>query len=324
MNYFKIIGLASIISGSPLSSVANSQEASFDNWRYSPNAKSKKVLGVPVTGPNRFCGQLRWSFEEQGINPISFRQLGAYAPGQELPEQLTEENCTADQLLATIHDPIISNNPPGIVQVPDVRLQNIPLRDVPKIAGILQGGTTGLRTELEKAPQIPANPFPVYASESSSDITLGKWASAKGVLKYRCQADGSAIVKASFSNLIGNGVYSMWAIFKTTLPNGITADLPVPFGGVPNALVPNQNGRAKFERKIPFCPNDETSDGSLLLWVALAYHSDSSLYAGVPDAADLNATFIDKNGIGYESTLSLMVHHEQLAFPINFTSVIQE
>lgn len=286
------------------------------------------VTGVPATGPNRFCGELLWSFEEQGITPLSFRQVGAYDPYSDLPEKLTPENCTYDQKLATIHDPILSFDPPGpapaVVQKPDERLENIPLRDVPRTVGITNGGTTGLRTKVGAAASSSANPFPVYISEPSEALTLGEWASARGKLKYRCRADGTAVVSARFSNLIKNGVYTVWGVWRTTLPNGATVSLPSPFGGLPNAVVPNDRGRASFRRELPFCPELATEDDSLLLWVALAYHSDSAIYGGVPEHADVVTQFTGEDGNVFSSPLSLLMHHEHLAFPINFTSRIRQ
>lgn len=281
------------------------------------------VNGVPVTGANQYCGQQRWTFDDQDIQVFSFRQVARYAPGQEFPEVLTPYNCEDDAILASTHDPQLSFDPPGppgpITSAPDSRLENIPLRDVPKNAGILQGGTAGIRNFIEKPAQVPVNPFPVVQASGSDPITLGDWSKATGKMNFRCKADGSATVTVRMRNLVPNGVYSMWGIWKTPLPIGIFVDLPVPFGGLPNAIVPDDRGNAVFKRDLAFCPSSPTGDGSQLLWVTAAYHSDGSLYGGVPDAANVKPTFVDAFGDVFESTLSLMVHHEHLAFPVNFT-----
>ncbi len=297
----------------PLAHIAHAEQGS----------RSGIVKGVVVTGANDYCGKAIWSFEDQGINATQIRQLGAYDAGGERANLLDADNCKSDTVLASFHDPVLSFDPPGppgpITSEPDVRLQNIPLRDIPKVAGIFQGGTAGVRNFLGTATNTPVNPFPAISSAKEGDITFKDWSSAKGVLTYRCRADGTARVRVRMQNLIPNGVYSMWGIWKTPLPNGIFVDVPVAFGGVPNAIVPDSRGRVKFERDLAFCPGKETPDESTLLWVTAAYHSDSSLYAGVPDAANTTHTFVDKDGNAFDSNLGLMVHHEQLAFPINFT-----
>lgn len=294
------------------------RSAYYYKWR-----STQSVRGVPVTGPNQFCGQQRWSFEDQGVEPLRFRQVAAYAPGEQFPTALTQENCNSDVILASTHDPKLSFDPPGpppsITTAPDPRLENVPLRDVPKNAGILQGGTQGIRNFIEPATDFPVNPFPVVQAIDNDPITLGQWASATGRLTFRCRDDGSAKVRIRMRNLIPNGVYSVWGVWKTPLPNGIFVDLPVPFGGVPNAIVPDRNGRAVYVRELAFCPSDVTSDESQLLWVTAAYHSDGNLYGGVPDAANVTPTFISREGESFKSPLSLMVHHEHLVFPINFT-----
>jgi len=289
------------------------------------NSKSfSSVNGIPATGPNEFCGEPLWSFEDQGVSPLSFRQVGIHNTQGSTPGILTAQNCIGSQPLATIHDPVLSTDPPGpapaIVQKPDPRLENIPLREVPRTVGIARGGTDGRRATLGDAGTAPANPFPVFLSQPAEPITLQDWASARGRMFYRCSDDGTSFLTGQFRNLIGNGVYSVWGIFRTTLPSGAVVSLPVPLGGIPNAVVPNDRGQARFSRRLPFCPDNETADGSLLLWVAVAYHSDSALYGGVPDQADLVTRFIDQDGTEFESPLSLLVHHEHLVFPINITS----
>jgi|GEM_PF-1218718 len=318
--------LVSAVALSVLSTPALAQVDNKASSRQDQSIRSQTVQGVPVTGANQFCGQQRWSFEDQGLEVFSFRQLAQYDSDSSQPIILTEQNCDPSAILASTHDPVLSFDPPGpatpITDTPDPRLENIPLRDVPKNAGILQGGTAGIRNFIERPVQAPINPFPVVQALNSDPITLGDWQNARGSLSYHCRNDGTARVVVRMSNLIPNGVYSMWGVWKTPLPIGIFVDLPVAFGGLPNAIVPDSRGNATYVRTVSFCPSEETEDGSQLLWVAAAYHSDGNLYGGVPDAAGVKPTFVDKEGNVFESTLSLMVHHEHLAFPINITSTL--
>ncbi len=295
---------------------------------FEQSAQTVVIKGVPVTGPNRFCDTLLWSFEDQDIAPLDFPQVGAFVPGQERPDDLSGATCVADQILATIHDPVLSTDPPGpapaIVPEPDVRLQNIPLRDVPKAGGAFSGGLAGVRLLGQLTTESFQGPFPVYSSAPQEHVTLGKWAEARGKMRYQCNADGTAYLDASFDNLIANGLYSLWGIWRTPTPDGGVADVPAPFGGIPNAVSADGNGRARLSRTLPHCPSVPTANDSLVLWVTLAYHSDSALYGGVPDAGAMTATFVDTNGEQFESPLGLMMHHEQLAFPVNFTTSVAE
>ncbi|TDF39724.1 hypothetical protein EYS14_09470 [Alteromonadaceae bacterium M269] len=290
--------------------------------------KPVQVRGVPVTGTNRFCGQLLWTFEDQGVVPLSFRQVGAHHPGSERPDELTTDNCTSDQVLATIHDPVLSFDPPGpapaIVPAPDVRLENIPIRDVPRTPDGFQGGGAGVRTLLQSPDEAtnPSNPFPALLNQPSDQITLGDWASAKGRLSYTCRDDGTAEVSARFSNLVPNGLYSMWGIWRITIPFAGDITSASPFGGVPNVVTTNERGRARFSRELPFCPSEESEDGSLLLWVSVVYHADSAISAGVAETAGAVVQFVDVNGESFESTTSLMMNLANLSFPINITSTL--
>lgn len=299
---------------------------SGSGWRGSaayPGHVKARIEGVVVTGANTYCGKMLWSFEEQGIEPLSFAQLGAYTPDSELPDELTPQSCAENPLLATRHAEVLSVDL-ALVPRPDQRLENIPLRDVPKAAGALGDGLNGRRVKISPPVSSLQDPFPVYASNDGNDITLESWSAARGVFKYRCRKDGSARISATFSKLIPDGLYSLWGIWKTTIPNGPTVDLPGPLGGVPNVVVPDSRGHAKVVREVPFCPSMETPDGSLLLWATLAYHSDGAIYGGVPDEGARMVTFIEEDGTAFESSLGLMMHHEHIAFPINFTYTLNE
>lgn len=313
-----------------VSAATPSDSVSFDknsSYRYTGERfkhKRQRVRSVPVTGPNRFCGQLRWSFEDQDAEFLGFRQMGVHVPGATKSIALDEYNCTDDILLATFHDTSLSNDPPGpqgpAVQVPDERLENILLRDVPKVPSALEGGTSGVRQMIPRQQDVDGAQTLAYQSRPNNDITLGDWLRARGVLDYRCNAQGGANITVRYRNLLPNGVYTMWGVWRDITEDGARRAYPVPFGGVPNVVVPDSRGNAVLSRRVNFCPSEETDQGQLLLFVVLAYHSDAMVYGAVPEADGLLTQFIDADGQEFESTLSRLMHHDQLAFPINITS----
>jgi len=240
-----------------------------------------KVKGMPVTGVNEYCGQPIWRFPTIGAPvPQDFHgaAMGSYNPAPDATEALalSPSNCSDDLLLVSTTDLDFVVDLLGFPDM-DSRMKNIPFRDVAIIVD-----PSGLRDFIPST--IQRNPLPPSKNVPSDPITLGKWRMAKGDMKINCKADGTAKVKFKFKNLIPNGMYSMWAVWKTTPPGAdFPSPVPQPLGGVPNAVVSDKKGSAKFERMLAWCPMDPTPDGSEMLLVVLAYHSDGNIYGSVPE-----------------------------------------
>lgn len=189
---------------------------------------------------------------------IRATNLGEYNPGGELPIPLTPSNCVQDTVVATTTDTDFL----AATGSPDANpaMKNIPLRK-----NFIITGQDGSRSQLPSISQVPGNPLPPVSGEPNDTIILGKWLKARGKMLIHCRANGKATIKASFHNLIPNGVYIMWGVWTTNPPG--PPIVPVPFGGVPNVLIPDQQGNVTYYRKLAACPKDVTQDGSRLMFV---------------------------------------------------------
>ncbi len=272
------------------------------------------IQGVAATGINDLCGLPLFTLQVPDGFPATTHAtlLGEYNPDGELPFPLSPTNCDDDIIVATTTDLafLARTGMPDI----DTRLKNIPLREVP-----VTSGSDGSRSMIPTLDSVPGNALPVTKSNPNDVITLGNWLKAGGNMRIKCRADGSAKVNFKFHNLIPYGVYSVWGIWNTTPPNAPQARIvPIPLGGIPNAMVPDGRGRAKFSRELASCPKDVTPNGSILLFVDLAYHSDSNLTGAFPQIAGAPANFKDKDGTEFSSPLVPgAVTHDHVLFLIS-------
>jgi hypothetical protein len=258
--------------------------ANHDNSRYF------YAFGHAATGINDFCGQPIFSLDvPAGFNPLFHASVvGEHDPIGPLPIPLSPTNCDEDIVLATYTDANFLN----AVGLPDIddRIKNIPLKQVPVI-----NNPTGSRGQLPALGNVPGNAFPPTKSDPNETITLGDWLEAFGQMKLVCREDGTAKIKLKLRNLIPNGVYSVWGLWNT-VPPGVSGGriVPLPLGGVPNAIVPNRWGRVNFSRELASCPKDVTPDGSIMMFIDVAFHSDNNLsgifpqIVGTPTAFNLN------------------------------------
>ncbi|MGH8549254.1 MAG: hypothetical protein ACRERU_11780 [Methylococcales bacterium] len=279
-------------------------------------ARNVVIHGDPVTGINRLCGLPVFSLPVPAGVPdtAGATNLGEYNPGGALPIDLSPTNCSDDIVLATDTDPGFLAAI-GLADV-DPRVKNIPLRQNFVITGL-----DGSRSMVPSLDQVPGNALPPTRSNPNDPITLGQWLSTRGVMRIRCGAGGQNIVQAVFSNLIPNGVYTMWGVWNTTPPGAPSARIvPVPLGGIPNALVPDRRGNASFFRELASCPIDVTDDGSILMFITLAYHSDSDLNGAVPEIGTAPATIHAPDGTVFSTTFGPgAVTHDAIEFLINGT-----
>lgn len=284
--------------------------ADEEHWR---SGRTLSVNAVPATGPNRMCDKPLFLLPKPFPPTTGFSFLGEYdpVPGAVDAIPLNDSNCVSETVLATTTNPDFQ----GFFGFPDadIRLKNIPLRDVPVLAGL-----DGSRAQLPAQGDVPPNPLPPVRSKPDYPITLGHWSSVRGKLKLRCHDDGTTSVKVELHSLIPNGMYTLFGIWKTKAPGtDNTTFLPVAFGGFPNAVVADEKGKGKFKRELNYCPLDQTPDGSVLMFVDLAYHADSNPHGGFPFTPLGTSTFIDNNGETFESTRPAgIVTFVQAAFPI--------
>lgn len=269
------------------------------------------IRGDAVTGINDLCGLPVFNLPVPAGLPPTIRatNLGEYNPGETLPIPLSPENCSDDIIVSTTTDTAFL----AAAGIPDVdpRIKNIPLREVPVVTGL-----DGSRSAVPSLGQVPGNALPPTKSNPNGPITLGQWLSARGVMHLRCRANGTAKVRIELSNLIPHGIYTMWGVWNTTPPGAPNAQIvPVPLGGIPNAVVPNVRGRASFVRELASCPKDVTEDGSQMMFATLAYHSDANMSGAVPEVGAAPSSFVAEDGTRFSSTFAPgAVTHDHVVF----------
>lgn len=281
-----------------------------------------RINGVAITGINDLCGRSVWNFDFPPPLPTDFRTpvVGIFdpRPGATDAIPLTPQNCAPDAVLATTVDPFFSRylgiDPQGV----DDRLKNLPLRRVPTPVSF-----AGVRAVLPRLATVPAASSAVTPTraEPSNPITLGKWLSVRSQLVIRCNVDGTATARAAFSNLIPNGVYTLWGAWNTRPPDSPQAVLmPIPFGGAPNTIVPDEDGQASFSRRFAVCPLDAPPDGSKLLFVVLVYQSDGVAGGALPGAFQQSLQFQAADGSVFTShAVPGIVLQDNVIFPISGT-----
>ncbi len=272
------------------------------------------IKGDAATGINDLCGLPLFNLAViEGIPPtIHATILGEYNPDGETPIPISPSNCDDDIVVVTNTDPNFLARA-GLPDI-DIRLKNIPLRDVPVISS-----PDGRRSTLPSLNSVPGNALPPTKSNPNGVIKLGDWLNAQGWMYLRCNADGTAKVKIRFKNLIPNGLYSLWGLWNATPPGASQARLvPVPLGGIPNAMVPDEQGRATFTRQLASCPKDQAEDESIMLFVDLAYHSDGDLSGAFPQIVGSPTKFKTKDGTEFSSVLVPgAVTHDHVLFLIS-------
>lgn len=280
----------SLILSLPVSSLADKDDAAR-TWHLSANN---------VTGPNDVCGAPVLKAPSPFPPDLHIALVGEYdsRPGAVNVIPLSPDHCDENIVLASYVNPAFLAS--GGFPDADQRLKNVPLRDLPVIAG-----PDGVRSVLPGPGTTPEAPIFPSKGEPDAPITLGQWLKAGGDMTIRCYKDGSAKINAHFSNLISNGLYTVFGIWNEPLAlgAGVPSFIPSPMGGVPNAFVANRRGQAEFERDLSFCPKDTAPDGSSILFIAVAYNADGSTNGAVPFTPFAKLKFRSSDGSIFESTM---------------------
>jgi len=106
-----------------------------------------------------------------------------------------------------------------------------------------------------------------------------------GVLSVKCRDDGSARVSVTLKNALPKGVYTLWDVGVMDPLTPQEQGYAVPFGGLPNILLTDEDGCGYKELDVPYCP-DRACDGSTSCtsYISAFYHWDYQVYGGSPDA----------------------------------------
>lgn len=259
------------------------------------HTSSKSLIkGHVATGANRFLDEPLW-FMDGGLGSASFSFVFAHNPDGEEALPLTSSS-PKDTVLATgLDENFLAALGMSRTDI-ESRYINRPYKDVQVTVNPFTGEKISVPIALQ------AEPGSISRSGPLHDITLADWLKGRGLMKIKCHREGTAKIKIYLSGLIPGGIYTAWGLFSRDINGDAIDDIlaPVPFGGVPNAIIPNSKGRAVFTRILSYCPQNESN----LQFIDITYHSDGNVYGGTVD-------FIQA---GYPA---FAVTHTHIAFPIS-------
>ncbi len=127
-----------------------------------------------------------------------------------------------------------------------------------------------------------AEPTESYPKGEALGLTLSDWLKATGSGSYACDGQ-KATLKASFQNLVPNGVYTMWNFIDLDPPSDPWQGVMFPAGmrdGSQSVFKADAEGNATFEQVVEPCP--QLSGTQSLAGLAIAWHSDGKTYGFSP------------------------------------------
>ena len=137
-------------------------------------------------------------------------------------------------------------------------------------------------TPLDHAPFDPSDRGPFPRGEPLG-LTLSEWFAGQGQGSYTCK-NGTGNIDVQFSNLVRDGVYTMWHWFVSippTMPFIGTYDLPIGArDGSQSTFRTDAEGSARFVRE--FSPCLQLSGEHLAGALAVTLHSDGNTYGPLP------------------------------------------
>jgi hypothetical protein len=157
-------------------------------------------------------------------------------------------------------------------------------------------GDNDMSASLYKTSErIPHNPFDPAAlgphpKGEAMGMSLGQWLKQRGTGTYSYE-NGVGSLDLEFTNLVPNGVYTMWHAFVALPPTTpFSGILDLPLGardGSESVFVADENGDARFTHS--FTPGLQMSDVWTTALLAINYHSDGKTYGALPGDFGLNA-----------------------------------
>ncbi|MGR3292317.1 MAG: hypothetical protein ACU0C9_14175 [Paracoccaceae bacterium] len=125
-------------------------------------------------------------------------------------------------------------------------------------------------------------PFPMG---KDLGFTLGDWLGASGTGTVTCDG-GVGALSASFTNLVPNGVYTMWSWYVSLPFPEPFATYDLPFGardGADSVFRADASGNASYDGTVGTCL--QGSGSQIAEGLAIAYHSDGNTYGPIMSPA---------------------------------------
>ena len=228
------------------------------------------AAGEVVTGANRLLGEPVYAYDFAPNPTFGFNTVDEFNPVGPLPLPLSQSSSRHAVLATTF---------PNLAAVPAPVLPNIniPLRDVGTyVNGLLDRAPVPFHLDAG-APIVG----PTQAEPSSPyEITLRDWLRGRGVAINRCGPAGN--FSSIFVNrLIPNRMYSVVGLWL----NEDGTFRPVSFGGVPNVIITDENGKGRLTRRLNFCPATAANEGigsDHLIGIAVLLHSAHVAWGAIP------------------------------------------
>eukprot|EP00051_Salpingoeca_urceolata_P011056 m.136048 g.136048 ORF g.136048 m.136048 type:complete len:340 (+) comp16965_c1_seq7:6145-7164(+) len=213
-----------------------------------PAARLFNIDGVATTGLNSQCGTVLWNLAPHVPNEFSEEQVFIAGSNDELDRQ----SCQS----ALIN---IGNG----VQ---------PFKDTPIFGTDLQyiGDFGGEEPDFFRG-----------RLATSYDIPITAWLGARGELNIACPYGKDAEAKVELTGLVPNAVYVLTATWYSPTTGNLT-DLP--FGGFPNVIVADKDGKASAHRFLgQFCPMFPVPEGDRIMLLSVDFRADGFAPRDVTD-----------------------------------------
>ena len=285
---------------------AGTTGAAFAEDRERSRPQVMRVDGQACQGANYFNGGVVadyantasfleppvFAFWTQGVNggPFSVPEVGAINPQTGMGEPITAAT-PYDWIMGGLSD-LFFELFLGITADPGVT--DTPLHEMPVITGprgtiaVIEDGEPVVRNVREQVPLGGDARTVSRNAKLNFPITVERWNEADGRAFLGCRPDGTGWVKLTATKLIPQMPYTVWSVHAdNTLPVEGLPIIPNPLGGVPNTVIPDQYGRATYERELDWCPLD-TGD-TPLMYIAFLLHSDQMVYGAYFDQSGLDA-----------------------------------
>ncbi len=142
--------------------------------------------------------------------------------------------------------------------------------DVDKLKDVMLFGAAK-EVDFDPINPVPGGPYPMG---EELGFKLGDWIAAKGTGSYSCDAN-KATVKASFANLVPNGVYTVWNFIDADPPTDPYKGMFWPLGardGSQAVFKTDAQGRASYEVSVEPCL--DLGGNQTITGLAISWHSD--------------------------------------------------